>query len=356
MWFLSAFLVCTAYLPGVMSPSTSVKWFALSGVAALLVCTTQPRMDRGAVIGAAFLVWVSVSTLWSLSMADSIQRAWHFIAVGMVVLAASGASEAQFRSAVSGIGYGVAANLVATALGVPGATPVAGLMMNGNYLAEIAVIGAVLCFLTRQYTLFVVCVVAAVLPMSRGAILVLAVMALCCRPRLALAALVVGACAAGAYAYTHGIPVTRVALVLNGLAGVTFFGHGSFWAGYPAYHDAVVSSPDTLYRFAVRPRTAHNDIVTLLFEHGVVGAALLACFIARIWRVRLELYGLVAFAILGLFNFPLYSPASVFAFAICAGRLCSGGSPVPVFGLSRRNPLHARRVTDGSGEIPRSAV
>ena len=102
-------------------------------------------------------------------------------------------------------------------------------------------------------------------------------------------------------------------------------GVGGYWAAYPFYHDALVDTPilGEAYNENYRPRSAHNDALTLLAETGP-GAVLLALVLLVAVRERGPAHlGLLAFLLCGLFAFPLLVPASAFLAAVCCGYLYS---------------------------------
>jgi O-antigen ligase len=98
-------------------------------------------------------------------------------------------------------------------------------------------------------------------------------------------------------------------------AGLSAWGNGigSFYSTYPKYATHL----DQLYQ----PFHAHNDLLELAFELGVIPASLallllLALFIYAGPKDRLLL---TALGIISMVGFPLHVPSTVFVFGIVAG-------------------------------------
>lgn len=92
------------------------------------------------------------------------------------------------------------------------------------------------------------------------------------------------------------------------LNNVTWFGHGlgSF-------------AKDGYYNLVSRPIYAHNDLLQILHDLGIVGAALIALFFTMVLLTKQkEKYIIIAFIVISCFDFPLYLPVSAFlCFLVC---------------------------------------
>ena len=92
------------------------------------------------------------------------------------------------------------------------------------------------------------------------------------------------------------------------LENVTWFGHGlsSF-------------SKDGYYNIVSRPIYAHNDLLQILHELGIVGAILIALFFTMVLHTKQkEKYVIIAFVIISCFDFALYLPvSSAICFLVC---------------------------------------
>ena len=121
----------------------------------------------------------------------------------------------------------------------------------------------------------------------------------------------------------------RIAYWVNSVAHLTPWGAGigSFWAEYPIMN--TVETTIGAYSFDIRPRTAHNDALTVALETGLVGIALLVWFVVDVLFRPVRDNGdraarllVVTFLLLGLGAFPLYLPAASTMAALAAGYLC----------------------------------
>ena len=132
----------------------------------------------------------------------------------------------------------------------------------------------------------------------------------------------------------------RVAYSLNSLAilrdnpflGV---GIGSWFAVYPAYHQAIVPTPERDFSMARRPQDMHNDLLQAFVELGIFGGlAYIGVFLALLamtWRIGNSpgngkqcllapclMTGIVALGINSLMDFPLQfamAPVLLWVFA-----------------------------------------
>jgi len=297
-------------------------------------------------------------------------RVWKFALAGMIFAAASTLDARQYRHCVFAFGIGVAINaLVAVGMksglvpivssaqigqkfGIFTTTPTtpAAMMVNANYLAAAAVLAIVPLIVCGGRiwgrVVAILCFPALVLALSKAAVVGIAGTAVAAMWRLsrkvAVAILVISVGALCAYPFTLGVDgygnsgfmhikvKNRIVLAANTASGITVFGHGagSFWPIYPKYANSVLDASQTEYSFNRRPRTAHNDFLTIAFEGGVVALALWLAFIAIILRRTIETreklaawLTTVAFLALGLFHFAAFLPHSLFVAMLHAGYL-----------------------------------
>ena len=139
----------------------------------------------------------------------------------------------------------------------------------------------------------------------------------------------------------------RLGVWYDGMHGFTVFGQGlgSWLTNFPIYQRH--SNP-----LELRWENAHNDAVQLVFEFGVIGAAFVALYLARLFTaIRTPaFYALVVFSIESLFEFPLYDPLTGALAAVCTGHLFSRGAALrdDLAGVGLRVRTwysHARRST-----------
>jgi len=219
--------------------------------------------------------------------------------------------------------------------GIPELVPDSGLFFNRVIAAEGAAMALVLVVGYRLWW-----VVPGILPSvglgSRSAILattIAGVFALWQRSRIAAAGAVVAAIAV-LVVYTevnfNGIVGTdditmRLGAWYDAMHGMTFAGSGlgSFIVDFPLYQVHTNA-------LQLRWENAHNDIIQLTFELGIVGAFLCALALAKLYTSpsQPERYALIVFVALGLVGFPLYEPFTGALAALCAGFLFSRGDSI----------------------------
>ncbi|MEK9751585.1 MAG: hypothetical protein VW338_00015 [Rhodospirillaceae bacterium] len=365
----TGFLLTCLYVPQFMNRATSARWMAASVLVPVLLylAGSGRKVDwLAAFLGVAFAGLSVLSTLWAISVPDAISRNWHLlVGVGAFLWGAQTGRHGIAAMAVA-MGVGMAANSILVGIDLSGLAPhlvgypdgaktveeaplfvrvtndPAGTFLNSNYMAEAAVVVIALVAAMRlsaplKVGLILVTLPCALLGGSRGALvglLSLAGMWGCLTGRWRSTALLggLGAILAGVYvAMNLSDPyalLPRLATWANVLASWTWFGNGagSFLTGYATIHDAWVASPPNVFGFVIRPGTAHNDLLTILFEHGVAGAVLAVGFAARVawmgWRGP-GLYPFGAILVLGLTNFPLYNPLPLVAFCAVCGWISS---------------------------------
>jgi len=141
---------------------------------------------------------------------------------------------------------------------------------------------------------------------------------------------IVGSALLGGAIYRNPPFQDRPALYLNSVTLLSAFGTGagSFWAVWPKAAYAIIESGESFYRSGKRPRTAHNDVLTISIETGMVGGGIYLLFLISIYStarnresVRPALVLFSGFLIIGLFSFPMFIPAQMFLAAVSAGRM-----------------------------------
>lgn len=309
--------------------------------------------------------------LWTVSFYETVHQISH-VAIFMLCFCAGSTMQARaFRRNVIGFAWGVSISLPfayfqdAGVLSFVGwrfgdefewrrtvsAVAPSGLFMNRNFMGEAAVLAMIACASVRHW--WVIPPLSALIwyADSKGVYLALAAVGISLlwgKSRLAAVAGAIAGCGIVVY-LSHGDPAldARLALWGNSLAIILDhpFGVGSFWAAYPEYHQAILPSPATVYAEGVRPRFAHNDILTLGVEFGIPASLLFAFFLYLLRGCHVAL----AFAVLGAFSFPLHLPATVFIGAMCAGYHTRGMPNLWPFNASGRAPLCGGDEGDGNG-------
>lgn len=137
---------------------------------------------------------------------------------------------------------------------------------------------------------------------------------------------------------------------------LTFTGRGlgSFEYEFPLYQHHT----DAL---RIRFDHAHNDILDLIFQFGLIGATLVAAFLWRFIQLPPSAgwYAVLVFFVEGCFDFPLAMPVTGFLFAYCAGHAFGVRpvlrQPVPVVRPVVRGGLEDSQpglVHSGIGSLP----
>lgn len=370
------FLVAAAFVPFWMDPAAAPRWIVLSvGVPLALACAPRSPVTRAQAMLAGFAAVAMVSTFWAVSLWDGAWRCWQImIALGAFRLG-SALSPGDWRRAMTGFSLGIAVSAMIAVFQVSGVPVVpqgprpGGLFWNKNMLAEAAALALVFGFRSKfslaACVLAVPAAVGVLLAGSRGAFLAVGLMAVWAvwgwsrRAAIWLAVLGGGAgiAYAGRFAATDATFLQRIDLWSETLRHLTWAGHGagSFAAGLRA---AGAHVPDVM-TFAGHAATAHNDLLTLAFEHGIFAGLPAGVAVWALWRfpgggddgsARLVLG---CFLALGLFNFPLYDPAPLFVGALAAGYLCrdrhgDGGGDRGGRDLAPTGQPNAEHVGDGA--------
>lgn len=351
---LFAFLITVLYHPDFIEPGNTPRWIALSLVLpALLLVNRHGPPTLAHWLGLLWLAWAAVTLLWAHSLYDGLIGLWQWILIAMAFYIGSNLSSRTIAWTAGAIALGMGFNgflaLAQTVFGfdyIQQTVSPAGTFVNKNYLAEASLVGLVLALTIRhrsiRYGLAACCALGWLLPLSRGAIAAgacVTVLWLISRDRTrrrlcrTSAAVLVTSFALGFIWHFHGVDLRqssfgdRVAFYANSIAMIADkpFGQGvgNFWASYPLYHDAMIDTPSDAYRFDSRPRTAHNDMLTIFAETGIIGGlCLLIILFLVIHRSRSPYrYALFAVLTLGAFNFPLFLPVTGFMAALFAGHM-----------------------------------
>lgn len=339
------FFVAAAFVPPWMDPAAAPRWIVLSvGVPLALAGVPRARFTAAHGVLCLFAAMAAISVLWAVSLWDGMWRTWQvLIALGAFWLG-SAIPPAAWRRIMTGFALGIAVSAgvaVFQVFGVPlvqqGPRP-GGLFWNKNMLAEAAALALVFCFRSKfslpSGLLAIPSALSVALTGSRGAFLAVGLAVIWASwgysRRLALFLAVSGGVAGGIYAARFAAAdatfLQRIDLWSEALRHLTWAGHGagSFASGLRMLSPSI---PEVM-TFAGHAATAHNDLLTLTFEHGVVaglpaGVAVwaLSRFSGGVDDVRPRLvFG--CFLALGLANFPLYDPAALFVGALACGHLC----------------------------------
>ena len=315
---LLAFAVTVACISPFPDGAMAPRWAILS-----LSPLIALRMgDTLAPVSIIAILYLALTLLWSPDRFMGAYLLWHFIVLAVIVSRETRDLESVFWA----IGLGLAINTVFVIMQIDGLNPVngtpglasPGLFFNRNQQNCFVALAIVGLLSIRDWRAFCLAIFVS-LPLWTSPI---------------QRAPLIGLAAAGAFLFIRRWPlmlpacvILIVGMVFNLVSeparftgvlmrvetwarmseGLTFFGHGIgsfYWA-----------SPFMEY--------AHNDLLQIAYEFGVPGflaalAFLCYCLVSGPIVPRLIL---VVFAVEGLFDFPLYQPASAFLAAMAAGHI-----------------------------------
>ena len=347
--------------PGFVESSNAPRWILLSAAIPFFLLTSEIRLTKAHLIGFAWLAWAGLTVLWSVSLLDSIFHLWHFVVLAMVFCVGANLSSREIRWCFLAFVVGISINAVMAFAQMEGwegviqagtqtAAPT-GTFMNKNYLAEAALMALPAAIILAKAWPIPIIVGLLVAIFSRGALMAGGLLLTSWawgRYRKATIILTTGILVAGIFyfgnlshdgRFMNTSVGARISFLANSVAMVADRpwgqGVGAYLAAYPKYHKAIILTTTGAYRMGMRPRTAHNDFVTVAVETGIPGIFLLTWFFLTVLRgpvatdeKKTAFYTILAFLLLGMFNFPLYLPTSACLAALSAGYLAGGGTPV----------------------------
>lgn len=337
---LFSFALAAAYLPGISNAAHAPRWALMSAVVPVLLwLASSPRLpgrNAGHALGAALLLYATVSLAWSPSPWDAIDGLWHwYVLAGMFVL---GSQMGELRPVYIGFALGICLNsIIMIYQWVGGGLPLSGLIKvpfhwglnrpsglfgNPSFAGEAAALSIVASLTIRQWWLAGAAMPALLLSGNRGGMLALAVVGiiwLWSRSK-GLAAACTLLLAAILLDYVgHPSVIDRFDIWRDTADNLTVLGHGigSFWVNFPN----GATHTDTL---AIRYDHAHSDLLEILYELGVCGGVLAIglCWVALVHGDRVHALVLAAFLVEGTVGFPLYTPATAGFAMLILGHLC----------------------------------
>ncbi len=329
--FLLGLFVMAAYWPGIIGAPTTPRWIALSvGCSLLLFLADRITVTAAHVAGLIFIAWCALTLLWS---ADVDEGVWQLLQiVGIVAAFALGSATVSLRGIYAGCAVGIAASsviVIAQHLGLFAALPhyyyFGGLFYNANAMGEAAALVIVACVATRLWTGALVCLPALVLSGSRAAMLGVALAGAAwlwsnhLRMTLVVLSVLVSILGAG-YVLVVGVNDAslnhRLAIWSDTSRNITLTGHGlgSYWETFPKIAKATNISHE-------RPARAHNEVLDIAFETGIIAAALFLVFALTLsGPLSPERMILIALAVEAMLGFPFRAPATAFIGGVVAGR------------------------------------
>lgn len=309
---IAAFAVTVAYVPWFADAASAPRWMLLSLLVPMFVCIRA--MTPAHICGGLFLGWATLSIAWTPVPIEAIQPLWHFALLAGVFCI--GAEMESLEPLFVGAGWGVAVSSAVTLF----QTEHTGLFLNKNFMAEAAVLVLIGLLVYQRYWLAALAFPAALLPVSRAALLalsVLGVLLIARRSRLLAGGVVLGGLVAVLLLDPNAKSLgQRLVVWSDTWQHLTWMGHGlgAFYIDLPAFR------PDG---YALRLDHAHNDLLELTYELGVGVGLLVLLWGAALLQPNPLRYVLIAFTVEGCFGFPLFLPVTGALAALCTGYLCS---------------------------------
>ena len=330
--FWLGLLLPISYIPQYTGMTVLTGWPILSAFLPFFFLR-RVELTHAHWLGLVFLAYATLSLLWAEVKPQGVWDLWLlYCLAGCFMLGASGR---DLRPLYKGLALGIG---VSTILCIPqffgwqgiyvlnSARP-AGLFVNPDMLAESAVLVSVALLSVGVFWPLVLTIPPILFIESRTAWVAVAAVAIVYfwdiyRSKFVTMVMVLGliAALAGIYAVKRadGDVGLRIAMWQDTISGLTFFGHGpgSFHSLYPEF----ASRTDTM---ALRPESAHNDFLELIFEFGLGTLPLFALFFWGGLGTSPSRYPLAAFSVIAFFSFPIRIPTEGIIGMVALGACCS---------------------------------
>jgi len=325
------FLTTVLVVPGLPNGFYMPRWVVLGcGAAVLLFLVPRIRMGFGHWCGVAFLTWTAVSIHWSVSPYDTIQHlllwsimgavfciaaeaddlkpAWAGFVAGMVVTAGFAISQELWR--IPNFARGGNGNIVA------------GLFINKNIMASLAVMALVPAIAYRWWLAVPFLGFVAIQPQSRTAYLMMAI--------AGAAWLMMRATPRGrwiAAAISFCIVIGTVGLVYIDTDQwhrlISLNTRLAIWQIEVENTHALGWGLGTFQHLLPMYEFGHSEYFQLPFESGI-GAIFIAALVVYALgsKAEIERVVFIAFLVECLLSFPFRIPTSFMVAALAAGHLC----------------------------------
>lgn len=311
-----SFFLSICYVPFFYGGSTNVRWIYLALTTPLLVLLS--KLNKFTILhltGLLFFTWSIVTVLWSFNQYDSIDRLIQLLILTQVFVLGSRLESLKeiFAGLALGLGF---SSLAVYYLNIPG-----GLYVNPNMLGDVAIL-TVIGLIVYKLWWFIPLVLPNVFIGSRGVLLAgltTLIMWVWSKSKFLAVSLTVPIFIASFLSYKFNIRlgsvVERFDLWKDSLNGMSVIGQG-----IGSYHSAYPFFANLLDTFKYRAIYAHNDLLQIFFELGIVGGIIAIVFIGLLMKEKCnEKYIICCFITLSLFSFPFHMPVSAFVLAIVAG-------------------------------------
>ncbi len=351
--FLLGLLLPICFVPGYTSAIIPAQWAVLSILLPLVLWRRAPFgfFHR---LGILFILYSILSISWANSIYSSVLGLWYLSIWAMSFWL--GSSTRDLTSLWKGLAIGLSASS-AVALGqFWGFTlaptliySYAGLLYNTNIQGACIALVLIACLSHRLWWYTPLLWIGLALSESRGAIGLVAIYLLIRYVHWLVAlALVV----AGTFYVTGFVSLSdalRLKIWIVAIHGLSWFGWGpdSFNDVFAVIYDHLRDRNDLTHLEFV-----HNDYLQLWFEYGLGALLPFAIYLGALTQHHSPTWPVfLAFALLGLFFFPLYAPIPAFIGAVAAGNLLRGVDPIRALGDLRRSARVQRFPTVQSASI-----
>ena len=339
--FTLGLLATGAYWPWMWSPAVAPKFVALSIYApALLLYRQQPIPFTGAhLAGCGLIAWATLSLFWSWVPLYSLNALWLAMILPAICFCL-GSQTPQLRPLFIGAGLGLALSSAVSVgqlagwIDWPTINIPSGLFLNKNFMAEAAALVLIWLIAERVWWLAVPVMPAIALAGARGALLALGVglaLELWRRPSWLIGGLLMADMVlfgAGMVHHTAASTAERFDIWQESVDDLGFLGLGIGSYGFMPHQ--MLPDGHTLH--------AHNDMLELVYELGMIGLGLGALFV---WELRGPLNSarlvLIVFAVEACFAFPSHLPATMALAALAAGHAVRDRALVRRVATHRRN-------------------
>lgn len=338
------FLSAVAFIPELSGGASLGRYAVIACLIPLAMIGKTIPIHFGHLLGLIALLGAGMTIGSSAFDAFSF---WKLAALALVFV--YGSTLQDLKPIAMGMILGIAVSGILTWFQKFGLSPVdqvispAGLFMNKNLLAEAGVVTTILAIAYRQWALTALTLSAALLPMSRGAILGLIAAGIAwvwSRNKTAGIILALGiiTLAVGAFAFGYRLETVdhRMAIWADAAQNLKWFGNG--WGSFYVQFPSTAEFTNVLFQ---RPEHAHNDFLELIYDLGLISVPFFLLFgYILIQAEELERLILLSILVMGAFGFPLYAPFTGFAFALVAGHVARRGASLPDLLVFGRSLLH----------------
>lgn len=316
--FYLGLLTAVCYIPGYIGASIPAQLAFLSIVLPLGLWRHTP-LSLGHLAGLLTLGWSAISLLWTPNIWDGLHGLWLFAIWALTFYL--GSTITDLRPIWRGLAAGLTVSSLVAIVQALGYRPVEstgdtgfpGLLFNQTVLGASCALTIIALWTQRQWLWIPGLLPGLYLANSRGAYLTLAIVAVARYLHWTVAAGVLSL--GGLFFLTHLSGSDSIRLTIWGAAGrvLTLLGYG-----IGSFSTFLMLTPTQLYH----PDRVHNDYLQLLFELGLGAIPIFYIYLANLRDRRSDHWPVfLAFAILGLFYFPLWAPVPAFIGCLCAGTM-----------------------------------